>query len=56
MIPCLSEKTKVQIEGSFKITGDKALQKLALTEADDVERNTDDELLMSVIQGGDSVK
>ena len=33
-IPGLSEATKIQIEGSFKITGDKELQKLALSDVD----------------------
>ena len=32
-IPGLSGPTKIQIEGSFKITGDKQLQKLALSDA-----------------------
>jgi hypothetical protein len=32
-IPDLSQPTKIQIEGSYKITGDKELQKLALQDA-----------------------
>ena len=35
-IPQLSEPTKIQIEGSYKITGDKELQKLSLADASSV--------------------
>lgn len=41
-IPGLSQATKIQIEGSFKITGDKELQKLALTEASQIQRTEED--------------
>lgn len=35
-IPDLSQPTKIQIEGSFKITGDKELQKLALQDPSEI--------------------
>ena len=44
-IPSLSEATKIQIEGSFKITGDKTLQRLALSEASDVALDPEDQML-----------
>ena len=55
-IPGLSEATKVQIEGSFKIAGDKTLQKLALSQAQSIVLDSDDTLLRDIISNGDSVK
>ena len=55
-IPGLSEATKIQIEGSFKITGDKQLQKLALSEAQSIVLESEDTLLRDIISNGDSVK
>ena len=55
-IPGLSEATKIQIEGSFKITGDKELQKLALSDAQSIVLDSDDELLRDIINDSDSVK
>ena len=54
-IPGLSQATKIQIEGSFKITGDKELQKLALTEASQIQRTEEDQFLSDIISGSDSV-
>jgi len=55
-IPELSESTKVQIEGSFKITGDKELQKLALSEASDVTLTAEDSVLHAIINNDDTVR
>lgn len=55
-IPGLSEPTKVQIEGSFKITGNKQLQKLALSAPDAVVVMHDDEMLRDIIANADSVR
>ena len=55
-IPGLSEVTKIQIEGSFKITGDKELQKLALSENEQIVLESEDKLLSNIIEGADSVK
>ena len=41
-IPALSQETKTQIEGSFKITNDKQLQQLALQSEDKVVQEASD--------------
>lgn len=48
-IPALSNETKTQIEGSFKITNDKQLQQLALQGEDKVVTEASDSLLNGVI-------
>lgn len=44
-IPCLSQETKTQIEGSFKITGDRQLQQLAVQSEDKVAIEAKDGLV-----------
>ena len=51
-IPGLSEPTKLQIEGSFKITGDKELQRLSLADASTIMSNSEDNVLNGIINGG----
>ena len=41
-IPSLSEKTKTQIEGSYKIVGKKALRRLSLEKTDSVVMTNQD--------------
>lgn len=48
-IPSLSQETKTQIEGSFKITNDKQLQQLALQSEDKVIFEASDSLLMGIV-------
>ena len=55
-IPALSAATKLQIEGSFKITGDKDLQKLTLSDSSEVNMGIEDLHLMYVLEGHDAVK
>jgi hypothetical protein len=55
-IPELSEETKNQIEGSFKITGNKQLQRLSLTDSEAVVTLREDTLLRDVMSNNDSVK
>jgi hypothetical protein len=52
----LSEPTKLQIEGSFKITGNKQLQKLALSGPDAVVMMHDDDMLRDIMTNADSVR
>ena len=52
-IPGLSAETKVQIEGSFKITGDKEQQKLALSEASSIQLEDEDKLFSNIIDNND---
>ena len=48
-IPSLTQETKTQIEGSFKITGSGRLQKLAQQEEDKVVLSASDSLLGAII-------
>ena len=48
-IPSLSQETKTQIEGSFKITGSSRLQQLALQDEDKVILTATDSLLNAII-------
>ena len=49
-IPELSEKTKLLIEGFFKITNDVSLRDLALKRADEVQWTDDDKLLSHIAE------
>ena len=53
-IPSLSQETKTQIEGSFKITGSKRLQTLALQDEDKVISSDSDMLLGAIIDSDKS--
>lgn len=48
-IPSLTDETKHQIEGSFKITSDRELRDFALKKQDQVQINPDDLFLLQVI-------
>ena len=48
-IPSLTQETKVQIEGSFKITNDAQLQELALKNEKDVVMDSNDILLNGIV-------
>ena len=48
-IPSLSDETKHQIEGSFKITGNEKLRELSLSAADKVELTEEDSLLREMM-------
>ena len=55
-IPSLTEATKIQIEGSFKITGDRELQRLSMTDSSAIVLDHEDRLLQDVIENAQSVK
>jgi hypothetical protein len=48
-IPGLKDETKLQVEGSFKITGDKDLQKLALSSEQAIVKQPEDETLEEIL-------
>ena len=50
-IPTLSDETKRQIEGSFKIVEDQKLRELSLASADSVQLTDEDKLLSFIIDG-----